>query len=241
MNSVNSFGLYPPHLDPALRHELLELTAGLESVLQALSMLQGAMPRQDVSALSGDIWGGFYQTVEGNCVTVSAIKAAMMKFGSSPHAIYHAVERTDDGYSVSMRDGFVAQVTDAEIASAERHSHFGGTDSAMLKHANFLYAVSAKRAQAENNEGRAGHSFESAMQTLNNGEYPGDAFRRLGLFGYIQHATMQELANGALGTLAYDGHSVAVIDGHEERYGVKGAPPPVERRLVAEYQAIKLV
>ncbi|WP_256666313.1 MULTISPECIES: hypothetical protein [unclassified Pseudomonas] len=39
----------------------------------------------------------------------------------------------------------------------------------------------------------------------------------------------------------YDGHSVAVIGGHEDRYGIKGAAPPLHWRLVAEYQGIKLV
>lgn len=238
--------------DPSWRRKLLQSLSEMEQMLegfakhlQAGHVAPAPSGRNDFSLRAGvkptDIWGGFYQTVNGNCVTVSAIKASMMKFGSSPLGIYKSIARTADGYTVTMRDSYVAKITDAELASAARNSHFAGKNDEMLKDANFLYAVSAKRAQEENNEGRARESFEVAMATLNNGEYPGDAFRRLGLIAYVRHATMQELADGALGTLAYDRHSVAVIDGHEERFGVKGDPPPLERRLVAEYQAIKLV
>ncbi|MTD19585.1 hypothetical protein GIR22_10635 [Pseudomonas sp. CCM 7891] len=187
-----------------------------------------------------DIWGEFYQTREGNCVTVSAIKAAMMKFGQSPVGIYREIQTADQGYRVTTRDGAVVTVTHEELRVAAERSGFQGGDAGQLKDANFLYAVSAKRAQMENHEG-AWDSFDAGMQSLNNGEGPGAAFKRLGLFGHIRHATMQDLANGAIGTLAYDGHSVAVIDGHEERYGAKGLPPPLHRKLVAEYQAIKLI
>lgn len=35
----------------------------------------------------GDIFKDFYQLAEGNCVTISAIKAAMMRFGHNPYGV----------------------------------------------------------------------------------------------------------------------------------------------------------
>lgn len=59
------------------------------------------------------------------------------------------------------------------------------------------------------------------MATLNDGEYPGAALRRLGLFAYIRESTVEELARGTTGTLANTYHSVAVIDGKLDLYGQK--------------------
>ncbi|NWE15384.1 hypothetical protein [Pseudomonas yamanorum] len=168
-----------------------------------------------------NIWAGFYQGVEGNCVTVSAMKAAMMKLGQSPAGIYKRISATGDGYAVVMRDGFKLRITHEELKKAEQHSNLNGTDKVLVKDANFLYAVSAKRAQLENHEGRAGQSFETAMETLNNGELPGDGFRRLGLYAYTRPSTVQELAGGVLGTLANFQHSVVVVNGDIDLYGYK--------------------
>ncbi|MGH8409033.1 MAG: hypothetical protein ACRESL_26415, partial [Pseudomonas sp.] len=82
-------------------------------------------------------------------------------------------------------------------------------------------AVSAKRAQMENHEFRAGESFEAAMSTLNDGETPGDALRRLGLFAFTRSSSVQALADGATGTLANFMHSVVVVDGAFDDYGYK--------------------
>ncbi|WP_181157367.1 hypothetical protein [Pseudomonas poae] len=41
------------------------------------------------------IWDGFYQGVEGNCVTVSAIKAAIIRFGQDPQGIYKRIKVTE--------------------------------------------------------------------------------------------------------------------------------------------------
>ncbi len=189
------------------------------------SIEQGSVSVSNVSVgvKPGDIWGGFYQGVEGNCVTVSAIKAAMMKFGQNPTSIYKNIRETADGYHVSMRDGHSLHLTFDELKKAEQGSNLAGPDKALLKDANFLYAVSAKRAMKENHEFRAAESFETAMQTLNNGEYPGEAFRRLGLHAYIRPSTAGELAKGALGTLASGGHSVAVVNGSLDWYGSKSS------------------
>ncbi|WP_340051917.1 hypothetical protein [Pseudomonas proteolytica] len=173
-----------------------------------------------------NIWSGFYQGVEGNCVTVSAIKAAMMKFGQNPQGIYKKISATADGYEVVMRDGYKLNLTHDELNKAKVHSGLQGSNQSLLDDANFLYAVSAKRAQLENNDGRGNQSYEVAMDTLNDGEYPGSALRRLGLYAYIRESTVQELADGAIGTLADTHHSVTVVDGMFDMYGEKRSLAP---------------
>lgn len=168
-----------------------------------------------------NIWSGFYQGVEGNCVTVSAIKAAMMKYGQNPRGIYKSIIPTREGYTVTMRDACTVRLTHEELKKAREGSHFKGADPGLLKDATFLYAVSAKRAQMENHEFRAAAVFEAAMGTLNDGESPGDALQRLGLYAFTRQSNVQELASGVAGTLANFGHSVAVVDGVFDDYGAK--------------------
>lgn len=187
-----------------------------------------------------DIWGGFYQGVEGNCVTVSAIKAAMMRFGQSPQAVYRQVTATSTGYDVVMRDSFTLHLTHEELNKAKAASWLAGSDQRLLDDANFLYAVSAKRAQLKNNDFRASQSYEVALATLNDGEFPGQALRRLGLFGYLRESDVNELAKGAIGTLADNGHSVVVIDGAFDLYGRKHDLAS-SRWMNTGFRALKLV
>lgn len=168
-----------------------------------------------------DIWGGFYQGQEGNCVTVSAIKAAMMRFGQDPRDIYRQVTVIPGGFDVTMRDSFRLTLSHEELRKARNASNFVGSDAALLENANFLYAVSAKRAQLENNDLRAGSSFDVSMETLNDGEMSGEALSRLGLSAYIRASDANELAQGAIGTLADGHHSVVVIDGAIDLFGMK--------------------
>ncbi|WP_104902751.1 MULTISPECIES: hypothetical protein [Pseudomonas] len=192
------------------------------------------------SVRPADIWSGFYQGVEGNCVTVSAIKAAMIRFGQDPRAIYKQVQITPTGFDVVMRDAFRLQLTHEEVRQAAAESNFHGNNRQLLNAAHFLYAVSAKRAQIENNDFRARQSYTTALQTLNDGEYPGEALRRLGLFGYVRESTVAELANGAIGTLADNWHSVAVIDGALDFYGKK-QDLASSRWMSSGFRALKLV
>lgn len=180
-----------------------------------------ATHKAPASAKPQDIWGGFYQGTPSNCVTVSAIKAAMMRFGQAPADIYRQVMATQSGYEVVMRDGYTLTLTHEQLGKAKAASGLQGSDRALLDDANFLYAVSARRAQLENNDFRASQSFEVAMETLNDGEFPGQALRRLGLFAYVRESSANELAEGAIGTLAGSGHSVAVIDGALDYLGKK--------------------
>lgn len=179
-------------------------------------------------AKADNIWSGFRQGPDGNCVTVSAIKAAMHRFGQSPTDIYKEVKRVDGGYWVTMRDDFQLTLTDRELAEGVRGSRFVGQDKGMLKDAHFLFAVSAKRAQMENNDGTARRSFQAAIRSLNNGEDergPGEGFKRLGLKAHMKRVSVRDLARGQVGMCNRTGHSVAVINGREEMWGRKGAPP----------------
>lgn len=168
-----------------------------------------------------NIWSGFYQGSELNCVTVSAIKAAMMKYGQNPQGIYKHVIETPEGYTVTMRDSCTVQLTYDELKQAQKGSHFFGEDRGLLHDAIFLFAVSAKRAQMENHEFRAQASFAAAMGTLNDKETPGEALRRLGLYAFTRGSTAEELASGVPGTLANHGHSVGVFNGVIDFYGSK--------------------
>ncbi|MGB3122789.1 MAG: hypothetical protein WBB95_03190 [Pseudomonas sp.] len=187
-----------------------------------------------------DVWSGFYQGSQGNCVTVSAIKAAMMRFGQNPAGIYRHIGAVPAGYEVVMRDGFRLCVSHDELSKATRGSNLRGSDQALLGDANFLFAVSAKRAQLENNDFRGNQSFAVAMDTLNDGEHPGQALRRLGLYGYVRDTDVGELANGAIGTLADHGHSMAVVNGVLDYYGHKHDLAP-SRWMNTGYRALKLV
>lgn len=193
-----------------------------------------------VSEKPTDIWGGFYQGVEGNCVTVSAIKAAMMRFGQSPRDIYRQITETPGGFDVTMRDSSRLTLTHEELRKAKSASNFVGSDTALLEDANFLYAVSAKRAQLENNDFRASESFDVAMATLNDRERPGQALRRLGLSAYIRESDVNELAQGAIGTLADHNHSVVVINGAFDLYGRK-QDLASSRWMNTGFRALKLV
>ncbi|TFY94912.1 hypothetical protein DYL61_06940 [Pseudomonas nabeulensis] len=172
-----------------------------------------------------DIWGGFRQGPDGNCVTVSAIKAAMMRFGQKPTDIFTEVKPFSGGYEVVMRDGFKLQLSESELQMGIRGSQFQGYDQEMLRDAHFLFAVSAKRAQMENNDGTAAQSFNQAIKTLNDGEYSREGLLRLGLKNHIKTVPLSDLLNGMIGTIERRGHSVAVIEGVEELWGKRGSTP----------------
>lgn len=172
-----------------------------------------------------NIWSGFSQGPDGNCVTVSAIKAAMMQYGQKPTDVFKEVRATAQGYDVTMRDGFKLSLSKDELKQAATHARFKGDDPAMMTDANFMYAASAKRAQMENNDGTAGRSFQNAMNSLNDGEISREGLDRLGLKGRYRPATDADLRSSKVGTVEYDGHSMAVIDGRIELWGRRGGVP----------------
>ena len=183
-----------------------------------------------------NIWNGFRQGPDGNCVTISAIKAAMAKFGQSPTDIFKSVQAKGDGYHIVMRDGYALDLSKDELAQARRGSKFVPMrDPGMLKDAHFLFAVSAKRAMLENNDGTAGRSFQSAINSLNDGEDetgPGEGFKRLGLRQHMKEVPVSAFADKSLiGMVNRSRHSVAVVDGCEEMYGTKAGRPRFGRAI----------
>ncbi|MCF5050526.1 hypothetical protein GIW50_06165 [Pseudomonas syringae] len=161
-----------------------------------------------------------------NCVTVAGIKAAMQRFGG-PNEIYSSVQKTPDGYDISMRDNpnRIFHVTNEEIDEATQKSGFTGNNEKMLKEANFMYAVSAKRAQFENNDGRASESFSAALATLDSWEHTHEGLYRLGLKNYVEQTSAIDLANGAPGVMASDNHVYTVLNGRKDDYGTLGYRP----------------
>lgn len=184
---------------------------------------------------AGNIWSGFKQGPDGNCVTVSAIKAAMMKFGQKPTDIFKDVKASGDGYDVQMRDGFPLHLSKGELQQAAQQARFLGNDPAMMTDANFLYAASAKRAHIEGNNGfgygndhNAKRSYMDALVSLNDGEHASEGLDRLGLKGLYRQSSSGELGSGALGVVNYGGHSMAVIGGQIELWGGRGGRPQRE-------------
>jgi hypothetical protein len=167
------------------------------------------------------IMTGFRQGRKGNCATVSAIKAAMVKFGQKPGDIFQQVTKSGDGYDIVMKDGFKVHLTEQELQQATRSSGFSGSNAGMLEIANFLYAASVKRTQME----RGHNSYAAALRDLETGDWTKDTFRNLGLKNHVVESDVNSLARGQLGIVERDGHSVAVINGAEEIYGRKGGRP----------------
>ncbi|MDL2182746.1 hypothetical protein P5706_00890 [Pseudomonas sp. ChxA] len=161
-----------------------------------------------------------------NCVTVAGIKAAMQRFGG-PNEVYFSVQRTYGGFDVRMRDNprKVYHVTFDELAHATRHSGFRGNNQKILNEANFMYAVSAKRAQLENNDGYAARGFTAAVHSLDTWEHTAEGLNRLGLANYVQHTNAQDLINGAPGVMAENDHVVTVLNGRKDHYGRVGYRP----------------
>lgn len=186
---------------------------------------------------AGNIWAGFTQGPDGNCVTVSAIKSAMMKFGRKATDVFKDVKASGDGWDVQMRDGFQLHLSKNELTQAAQQARFKGNDPEMMTNANFMYAASAKRAYVEGNPGGGGEndhnarrSFLDAAVSLNDGEHNDEGLKRLGLKGLYRQSSSAELASGALGVVNYGGHSMAVIGGHIELWGGRGEPPKQEDR-----------
>lgn len=172
-----------------------------------------------------NIWSGFSQGDVGNCVTVSAIKAAMMHFGQKPTDVFKSVKEAGDGWDVVMRDNFSVHVSRNELKMAAQYARFKGDDPSMLTDANFMYAASVKRVQKEGNDGLRGQSFYNAMLSLNDGEYSREGLLRLGLKNNIRAATDADLLRSKVGTVEYGGHSMAVLNGRLELWGRRGGTP----------------
>ncbi|MDQ7826267.1 MAG: hypothetical protein RDV48_25925 [Candidatus Eremiobacteraeota bacterium] len=124
-----------------------------------------------------DIMDGFNQGTEGNCASIAVIKAAMDKYGTG---VFQDVQKTaDGGYNVKLRDGRDVQLTAQEYQTAQQMAGFEGKGGDEQQFATLCYGVMAKGALAENNEGCK--DYMGACKSLNDGEWPNDTARYMGL------------------------------------------------------------
>ena len=187
----------------------------------------GSEPKAGKAYSPKELVGGFSQKPGSmNCVTIAGIKAAMQKFGG-PNEVYLSVKKTTDGYDVKMRDqpDKTYHVTNKELEYATSRSGFRGNNQKILNDANFMYAVSAKRAQVENNDGYASRGFKAAVSSLDTWEHTREGLNRLGLKNHVQRTTAHELARGAPGVMAQNDHVFTVLNGRMENYGTSGHRP----------------
>ena len=107
----------------------------------------------------------WYQTTEGNCVTVTVAKAAADALGTE---VFSSLEKTSGGLKIGLRDGEEVEVSAAELQAARSASDFKGRDEDALSFGTVIYAAVAKRALEEKHEGA--RSYQDALRSLNNGE-----------------------------------------------------------------------
>lgn len=215
------------HLAPSASH--LPYGSNAEEPVTHASNRQkrNARPNTGRPYTQAALLGGFRQKWDTmNCVTVAGIKAAMQRFGG-PNEVYFSVQRTHYGFDVRMRDDpkKIYPMTNNELAYAATRSGFTGNNQQILNEANFMYAVSAKRAQLENNNGYAAESFGHALNSLDSWEHTEEGLYRLGLAHYVQHTTAQDLLNGAPGVIAKNNHVFTVLNGRADDYGTPGYIP----------------
>jgi hypothetical protein len=139
---------------------------------------------KDDAYREGNIITGFEQGSASNCVMVASIKAAMEKYGQRPEDVFSSVEKTDDGYKVTLRNGEEVTLTESELEQAKELSEFQGDDKEMLANANFIYAVMAKHGANQLNGGES--SNEDYIEVLHemadsDGESTDTGFILLGL------------------------------------------------------------
>ena len=184
-----------------------------------------------------EIIEGWEQTSKGNCVTVAAIKAAQKTFGAqlanaddpSRGIFSSALALENGGLEIVMRDGFELMLSDKEMAAAAASSRFKtdvGRDD-LLDNANQLYAVAAKRAQMEGNDGFEPNkmSYERALQSLEDGEITANVMEqvgRLGLKDYAKKVPRSELKNHESTLSSGAGHAYFVSNGDRDYYGKVG-------------------
>jgi len=186
-----------------------------------------------------EILNGWKQGSTGNCVTVAAIKAAQTRFGpelanaNDPNrGIFKSATRTENGgLNIEMRDGFKCNLSKSELAYARKSSRFNlykSKDKALLQNAQEIYAIAAKRAQVQGNDGYGANrmSYSRACSSLNNGENTQSVSEQLGRVGLKNHTTRVrrgDLKNYKAALTYTPGHAYFVTEGKRDYYGKSGS------------------
>lgn len=177
----------------------------------------GSWGEQDVAALDralempaadfDNVFSDFAQGKEGNCASVAVIKAAMDTYDNQ---IFDQVAKTENGgYRVTLQDGQQVEVSGEELKLAGQAANFKGPSSEAKSYATLAYAVMAKQAQLDGNDGA--RTYSQALSSLNNGEGPIRAARYLGLRDQIQFQQAGGL-NGVDAAVAWNGKHAVYVD-----------------------------
>jgi hypothetical protein len=150
-----------------------------------------------------DGWG---QGQEGNCASVGVIKAAMDRYDNQ---VFNSVRQVGDGYNIEMQDGFNLNLSAQEMAMARTASHFNGTDNEAKTYAQLCFGAMAKRAHMTGHDGC--RSFAGALAELNDGEYPIDSAKLLGLKDKVVNVDPHTL-NGQDSCVGWNGSHCVFID-----------------------------
>lgn len=165
------------------------------------------------------IMRAFRQHGEGNCVSIAIIKAGIDAFGTN--GLFDKVDRGGAFYVV-LRDGTELSVTTEEVAAAEKGSGFQllGTDPQskdIFTCAQFAFAVMAKRAQLDGNDGSL--SYERAIDSLNDGERYTEGPRWLGLQHHVRPIGVKYRFRYDACVGASPKHCFYMSHGFEDQYG----------------------
>ena len=133
----------------------------------------------------GDLVGSWRQGPDGNCSTVACIKAAMDRYDNK---VFDEVQRTENGYSIAMQDGYKMTMSDSELAAAKEAAKFRGPDGPGKSYATFLYGAAAKRNSLDN-----GMSLGQSFNDLNDGENIYSPAKLLGLYDQMVPVNAQTL------------------------------------------------
>lgn len=164
-----------------------------------------------------EIFTGFRQGGTGNCVSIAAIKAGMVRFGVD--GVFAKQTRSNGGYDIVMRDGYKVRITDAEIATASSYSKMRGSNTELLQDANLMFAAMAKRAQQEGNDRRRGMNFVQACKTLNDGENYKEGPHWLGLGKYVRTINPKDMDRYPAVIAASTRHAVFGAGRQIDHYG----------------------
>lgn len=155
-------------------------TVGLNGVTAGQNTWPGGGNIQSTEG-NEDMIDSFSQGDKGNCSSIATIKAAMDTYGED--VFENVTENPDGSCQVTMKDGVTVDISAREMKTAEKMADFEGMEGEELDEAVLCYASMAKRAQMEQNDGA--NSYLGACRSLNNGEWPDDTARFLGLEDYM--------------------------------------------------------
>ncbi|MCA9796920.1 MAG: hypothetical protein KC910_34155, partial [Candidatus Eremiobacteraeota bacterium] len=153
-----------------LDRKLAAKLEGLATQTPDLAAFSDLLPSAD-----DELTRSWAQSVEGNCVSVAVIKAALQQYGTG---VFDELAPFDEGWRVVMQDGHQLTLSEAELDLARASSHFRGSGVGR-RIADVCFAAMAKRLQSGKHS--PVDSYEKALDWLNNGEYAPNCLRYLGI------------------------------------------------------------